>query len=685
MKIDFSKDPELVAMNKKQEEEGMKELNGILDELIGSGKMGKGAMPPEKDLNKLEKGTYKTNFEVPGYQILAKSPTVIFYKRITDNTVVIAVRGSSDKRDWLQTNTMLPFGRLTTTSRYKEDKKFVADNLAKFSQGNDVYIVGHSLGGAIANQLQIDFPIIQGGITFNPAFQPMDFLNKSKIQRKYTSGDPLGKLGRYLPGSMVEDDSSLLDRFLPSVGLMGKSHQLSSFQSGQEGGAKVVMDKKAYVKEHKKLIKLLEKAGKEGKKQKKELEKELKIGGIKIVGFENFKQQYQYQKGLKRMNKVWVDAINHYIDTELPRRLPVDTDRYPKLVIPEPKHKPYPKKPKDTTTRTVSTEPFEEEEEIKLPPPTKAEIVEKLKSMKERYPEVAPDADVYERFLVKNTLPGVPIVWLNTDVERIEPKPNKSGEGRHHRHRQLAKKLKKGGNLTDEQINKYKFDAKKELDEWIHDKQQKMKKQGVPTIDILKQYNSSDLEEVDELIHKIENKLELAFKKGYDIKVKDLVLKQDRNEDEKVKLIIRLLLKNNNKKLNSDLTNKVRDLGDELGVNLNASSSGIMANLIKIPEYNVEVADFESFTPSEHKKPIVIALGKSNDGDLHAIIIKKKGYNKNDAVVEAAKFKTSKGLFMRETKLSYRFRNIPKTKFEPKSFRTKKINKNISLVYGKLK
>ena len=80
-----------------------------------------------------------------------------------------------------------------------------------------------------------------------------------------------------------------------------------------------------------------------------------------------------------------------------------------------------------------------------------------------------------------------------------------------------------------------------------------------------------------------------------------------------------------------------------------------------------------------------MAMGKPNDGDLHAIIIKKKGYDKNDAVVEAAKFKTSKGLLMRETKLSYRFRNIPKTKFNPKSFRSKKINKNITLVYGELK
>lgn len=174
--------------------------------------------------------------------------------------------------------------------------------------------------------------------------------------------------------------------------------------------------------------------------------------------------------------------------------------------------------------------------------------------------------------------------------------------------------MKHGRHLTDDEIAKYKFDAKKELDEWIHDKQQKMKKEGVPTSDILKQYNSSDLEEVDDLIHKIENKLELPFKKGFDVKVKDLVLKEDRSKDEKVKLIIRLLLSNNGKKQTTNLTNKIRDLGDELGVNLNASSSGIMANLIKIPEYNVEVVDFESFEPSQHQKPIVIALGKPKRG-----------------------------------------------------------------------
>ena len=40
---------------------------------------------------------------------------------------------------------------------------------------------------------------------------------------------------------------------------------------------------------------------------------------------------------------------------------------------------------------------------------------------------------------------------------------------------------------------------------------------------------------------------------------------------------------------------------------------------------------------------------------------------------------------MRETKTSFRFRNLPKGHFNPKSYRTKKINKNVSIVVGHLK
>ena len=120
---------------------------------------------------------------------------------------------------------------------------------------------------------------------------------------------------------------------------------------------------------------------------------------------------------------------------------------------------------------------------------------------------------------------------------------------------------------------------------------------------------------------RIENKLELPFGKGYDVKVKDLVLKTPRSEKEKILLIVRLLLSINKKKLTTNLKNKLDELGDELGVNLNASSSGIMANLIKIPDFNVEVSEFEGFKPSNHQKPYVIALGKKKGG-------KKKKTNK---------------------------------------------------------
>lgn len=70
---------------------------------------------------------------------------------------------------------------------------------------------------------------------------------------------------------------------------------------------------------------------------------------------------------------------------------------------------------------------------------------------------------------------------------------------------------------------------------------------------------------------------------------------------------------------------------------------------------------------------------------LHAVIIKKPyDLDKAKEIVEEY-IKDGKKHYYRETAKSYRFRNIPKTKFIKKSFRTKKINPNISLIFGKLK
>ncbi|NCX94375.1 MAG: hypothetical protein EBX40_06845, partial [Gammaproteobacteria bacterium] len=66
-------------------------------------------------------------------------------------------------------------------------------------------------------------------------------------------------------------------------------------------------------------------------------------------------------------------------------------------------------------------------------------------------------------------------------------------------------------------------------------------------------------------------------------------------------------------------------------------------------------------------------------------IIIKKSVPLDEAVKKAKDISKKKKILMRELKNTYHFRNIPKTKFEPKSYRSKKINKDITLVFGKLK
>jgi hypothetical protein len=84
-------------------------------------------------------------------------------------------------------------------------------------------------------------------------------------------------------------------------------------------------------------------------------------------------------------------------------------------------------------------------------------------------------------------------------------------------------------------------------------------------------------------------------------------------------------------------------------------------------------------------KNLFVGQGSPDGYALHAVIFKKP-YDLDKAKQEASRIIKSKNKhFFRETDSSYRFRAIPKTKFEKKSFRTKKINKDISLIFGKLK
>jgi len=75
----------------------------------------------------------------------------------------------------------------------------------------------------------------------------------------------------------------------------------------------------------------------------------------------------------------------------------------------------------------------------------------------------------------------------------------------------------------------------------------------------------------------------------------------------------------------------------------------------------------------------------SDNYALHAVIFKKPNTLEN-VIQHSQQFIDKKGIpFIRETNTSFRVRNIPKTKFINKTYRTKKINKEISLIFGELK
>ena len=69
---------------------------------------------------------------------------------------------------------------------------------------------------------------------------------------------------------------------------------------------------------------------------------------------------------------------------------------------------------------------------------------------------------------------------------------------------------------------------------------------------------------------------------------------------------------------------------------------------------------------------------------MHAVVVHKP-IDVDKAFEESKKFINEERNFYRETQNSFRFRNIPKQRFEKKTFKSKKISPNITLVYGKLK
>jgi len=157
------------------------------------------AEPPTKaTFLELSKRVYRATAgaSVDGFVLKVSTPTVAGWVDASTNRVIIAIRGTVKTSPVdITADLSLLVNQLAKTIRYKGDKEVVQRILTRWPSDN-VYITGHSLGGAIATQLKRDFPTIKGAFVFNSAFQLKDLANQGQnIVRWYTTTDPLYQAG----------------------------------------------------------------------------------------------------------------------------------------------------------------------------------------------------------------------------------------------------------------------------------------------------------------------------------------------------------------------------------------------------------------------------------------------------------------------------------------------------------
>jgi len=162
------------------------------------------------------------------WNLVESSYTLLLYR--SNNNCVLAVRGTKEFRDVQSWNPVLE-SKVKTTLRYKDDL-----NTAKqWRQRHPVawYGTGHSLGGAICDNLLMDFILTAGkAVSFNPAIEPAVLKRKFPLNntRIYFEGDPLYALfGKEDPNSILVSDPS--PGWIKSlIGIDLESHGLGSFE-----------------------------------------------------------------------------------------------------------------------------------------------------------------------------------------------------------------------------------------------------------------------------------------------------------------------------------------------------------------------------------------------------------------------------------------------------------------------
>ena len=114
------------------------------------------------------------------------------------------IAGSHTARDWYDDFTKIPFG--TTANAYRYQK---ADEALK-ANPDVTRVVGHSLGGAVALELQKNHPGLNSRTYGAPVFDPLalNYLQQGRVERHANFLDPIASLDSSANRSIKFDPTS---------------------------------------------------------------------------------------------------------------------------------------------------------------------------------------------------------------------------------------------------------------------------------------------------------------------------------------------------------------------------------------------------------------------------------------------------------------------------------------------
>lgn len=188
-------------------------------------------VPTTKQAYMMEKRSYTEadHQQLGDWKPIYRNKYLVVYKNDPLKAVCVAVRGTkpTDPTD-LVADIRIALGRLKDSKRYTDDVKIIK-NIQETYPPREWHwsAVGHSLGGAIIDELILD-DLIQEGISFNPALQKENYADPLPNRRIYLDSDPLYKvMGRFTKYKEVREDKS--------DNSMLEAHGLENFEGGNKG------------------------------------------------------------------------------------------------------------------------------------------------------------------------------------------------------------------------------------------------------------------------------------------------------------------------------------------------------------------------------------------------------------------------------------------------------------------